>query len=402
MKLDPKIRRISAAILGGGYVCDRCLGRQFAKFMKSKDNSENGRKIRALLRADYSEGKIKADPSNFVSGPGGRAKQVECLRCTLCENVLERLGELSDKPVSELTKMTFGSFMIGVRMSDSLIMNEEALWERTGIKYCEPLKAEISRELAELVSRRTKVKPDHDKPDVIITFDVGKWTVEIFLNPIFVYGEYKKFSRGLPQTSSPGYRQTVQDIIARPLMRATGGGSHILHAQGREDKEARCLVWRPFVLEIKRPKRRKLDLKKIRSEINRSAKVKVSKLRLSGRKEIAAIKSETPFKLYRVLVEFENPVESADAIGKLAGSIRQRTPWRLLGQKPDKTKHKKIKSIKWKRINKKRYQIVISAESGLYLHELVTGDGGRTKPSVSELLGNQAKIKEFDLVGLED
>jgi tRNA pseudouridine synthase 10 len=73
-----------------------------------------------------------------------------------------------------------------------------------------------------------------------------------------------------------------------------------------------------------------------------------------------------------------------------------------LGGKPDRVKHKKVKSIKWKRINSKRYQFDIIAESGLYLNELVTGDGGRTKPSVSQLLENSGKIKEFDLIGLED
>ncbi len=287
-------------------------------------------------------------------------------------------------------------------MPDLLVMTEESLWEKTGLKYCEPIKAEISRELASIISKATSAKPDQNRPDVVITFDVGRGIFEIFSNPVFVYGKYKKFSRGLPQTSSPAYGQAVEDIISRPLMKATLGKSHVLHAQGREDKEARCLAWRPFVLEIKQPKRRRPDLRRIKEEINRGAKVKVSGLRFSGRKEVAEIKSKNPFKTYRMIVDFDAPVENPDALGTLAGAVRQRTPWRLLGQKPDKAKHKKVKSIQWKRINTERYQIVITAESGLYLHEFVTGDGGRTDPSVSKVLGSQARIREFDLVGLED
>jgi tRNA pseudouridine synthase 10 len=379
MKNEREIRSVSEKIINFGCVCDACLGRQFAKLLKAGTNIERGRQARGII---------------------GTAVKNE--KCALCENLMAELCVTMKMPLEELKKMDFRTFMIGVRMSDSLVMKEEALWEKTGIKYCESIKAEISRELSRLVTKATGKKQDQERPDVIIMFDAGKRSTEIFSNPLFVYGEYRKFSRGLPQTSSRQFKQSVEDIIAKPLMKATGGSAHVLHAQGREDRGARCLAWRPFVLEIKQPLKRKFSPRSMLTAINRSHKVKVAKLRLSDRKEVAKIKAKNPFKIFRVVVDFEKSVENPERLKSLACAIKQRTPSRILGAKPDRTKHKKVKSIKWKRINSKRYQFDIIAESGLYLNELVTGDGGRTKPSVSQLLENSGKIKEFDLIGLED
>jgi len=379
------IKEAAVKLLSSGYVCDNCLGRQFSKAVKGRHNMDKGRLVRRMLEKEG------------ISFPQNRAE-----KCMLCENFFTGLGGLVNKKLKGLNKMDLGTFMVGVRMSDSLVMNEESLWEKTGAKYSESIKADISWQLSEIIKKKTGAKIDHEKPDVLIIFDVQKMAFEVSSNPVFVYGKYKKFSRGLQQTSSHRYKDSVEDIIAKPIMKATRGEAHLLHALGREDREARCLVWRPFVIEIKQPIRRRLNLKEIARAINASRKVKVAGLRLSGRDEIAKIKSEKPYKIFRAIVDFENPVAEIGKLKKLVGTIKQRTPSRVLGRKPDKTKHKKVKSIKWKRINTKRYQIELSVESGLYLHELITGDAGRTTPSVSQVLKNSAKIKEFDLIGLED
>lgn len=386
MQLGHETMDIAVRMLSCGHACDSCLGRQFAKLkaIKGRPNAERGKIIRSLVAKKY---KVIAECKNG--------------KCFVCEGLLDKLPEFSKEAMQKLKKMDFATFMVGIRMSDALVMNEETLWEKIGVKYSEPIKAEISRELIKAISKKTHKKANPDRPDILITFDLQRNGAEIFASPLLVYGEYKKFVRGLPQTSSPLYRQTVQDIIAKPFMKASKGSSHVLHALGREDKEARCLAWRPFVLEIKQPQKRKLNLKKIAAEINKNAKVKVAKLRVSGRKEVAAIKSKNPYKIYRVIVDFEKPVDNIELVKRLAGMIKQRTPSRVMGRKGDRTKHKKVKSIRWKRINSKRYQFDITAESGLYLNELVTGDEGRTRPSVSHVLGNRARIKEFDLIGLE-
>ena len=157
-----------------------------------------------------------------------------------------------------------------------------------------------------------------------------------------------------------------------------------------------------FILELKQPAKRKVDMERIKKEINMRKKIKVRGLRISDKNGVSLLKSKRPFKVYRVVVDFEKKVDKAENVKKLVGVIKQRTPKRVLTSKPDKTKNKKVKSIKWKMVNNKRYLFEIIAESGMYLKELVSGDSGRTNPSISKVLGNQAKVREFDLIGIED
>ncbi len=387
------IEETAIKILSLGYVCDSCLGRQFTKLLSGYSNRERGKTIRKFLAMEYEAGKIKADPSNFAKGKE---------KCVVCEDLFDNLPKISDKILKTSRSMEFETFLIGVKMSDSLVMNEETLWEKMGMKYSEPIKSEISRELGKMIIERTGKRIDHKKPDVIIIFDIQNEGTEIFSNSLFVYGEYKKFVRGLPQTHSPRYKQTVQDIMARPFMKVTFASSHTLHALGREDKDARCLVWRPFILEIKQPIRRKMNLKEIKKQINIRKGVKVRGLRISDKEEVSRLKSKRPYKVYKVVADFDKKVEKIEKVKKLVGVIKQRTPKRVLTSKPEKTKNKKVKSIKWKRINNKRYLFEIKTESGLYIKELISGDSGRTNPSISKILGNHANVKEFDLIGLED
>ena len=45
--------------------------------------------------------------------------------------------------------------------------------------------------------------------------------------------------------------------------------------------------------------------------------------------------------------------------------------------------------------------IIIEAEAGTYIKELVSGDGGRTKPSLSDLAGQRIQIRELDVIEIE-
>ena len=43
------------------------------------------------------------------------------------------------------------------------------------------------------------------------------------------------------------------------------------------------------------------------------------------------------------------------------------------------------------------YEFEIKGEAGLYVKELVTGDDGRTQPSISSLVG-EASVKQLDVI----
>jgi tRNA pseudouridine synthase 10 len=293
--------------------------------------------------------------------------------------------------------MEFRTFLVGSILSTELVSNEESLWEDIGIEHCESIKSELNRELGKLVHDRVKKEHDPKNPDITVILNLDKDRIDLQVSSLYVKGEYRKLVRGLPQTKWDKYDETVEDIMAAPFMIATGGDGHSLHGSGREDIDALCLDGRPFVLEIKNPVKRNVDLKKMASAIKKTKKVEVSNLRITERKEVAKVKGLALDKTYRALVEFSKPVKDIDKLKELAGVIKQRTPQRVEHRRADKIRKREVLAISWKRINNKSFELLIKGEAGLYIKELVSGDDGRSEPSVAGLLKNPAKVKELDV-----
>jgi len=87
-------------------------------------------------------------------------------------------------------------------------------------------------------------------------------------------------------------------------------------------------------------------------------------------------------------------------IKSIIGTVRQKTPTRVLHRRSDKIRKRDVKDAKVKYINKRMFQLTVRCEAGLYIKELITGDNGRTKPSVSEILGCNCKFKDLDVLNI--
>jgi tRNA pseudouridine synthase 10 len=204
------------------------------------------------------------------------------------------------------------------------------------------------------------------------------------------------------------YPESVEELIAAPLLDVSGSVKSSFHASGREDIDARMLgEGRPFVIELTKPKRRFFDLKEIEERINAYAKgkVEVSNLHFTDKDVVRKLKrAESAQKEYRVLMEFEKEIKTSDIRlleEKLTGlTVKQRTPLRVLHRRADMTREKHIYEVKVKKLSPKRAEMKIRCEGGLYVKELVTGDEGRTTPSVSEILGIQAKPIKLDVLNV--
>jgi tRNA pseudouridine synthase 10 len=204
------------------------------------------------------------------------------------------------------------------------------------------------------------------------------------------------------------YPESVEELVGTPLLEVTCGAKVSFHASGREDIDARMLGdGRPFVIEVMKPKRRFLDLKKLEGIINAYAKgkVEVSKLRFADKTVVRRLKGgETAQKEYHVIIEFENEIGSKDlhiVEGKLANvMIKQKTPLRVLHRRADLTREKYIYEVKVKKLSPKRAEMKVKCQGGLYVKELVTGDEGRTTPNVSEILKNRAKPMKLDVLNV--
>ncbi|MBI1971719.1 MAG: tRNA pseudouridine(54/55) synthase Pus10 [Candidatus Aenigmarchaeota archaeon] len=408
-------------IMKAGYICDHCLGRQFAQLTKGTTNAVRGKAVKDIFAFEADAGsKIDIDETNiwaydFRNAKIKKGKQKPV--CKICGNFFDNLGSVAKKAANRLSKFEYENFVVGTKVSGAVASNEEILWEEIGAEHCEPIKAEINRELGKLIEKTTGKKAEFDNPDVLILFDMDKGDVEIKPSQIWVYGLYQKLVRGIPQTKWPCrhcngkgckqckfkgkmYATSVEEIIAKPLLRAFDSQSSSMHGAGREDIDARCLGWRPFVMELQNPVKRKIQLPKLEREINRDKRVKVKLVKFCDKETARKIKAARLTKTYRVVVEFEKPIKRGDIskILKIKSLIKQRTPARVAHRRADLVRERRILRMTGKAISGKRAEFLIKTEAGMYVKELVTGDDGRTEPSFTGVTNNKAKVKALDVV----
>lgn len=390
-------------------LCDHCLGRLYSGLLTGMTNEERGIAIRKYVammidakKVDYSN----MDLSNFHGfkfrcglKPGKKQK------CWLCSNLFDDLEKMADKAIKKTKGLEFKTFLVGSRVSGDVLNREEKLWEITSIEFVESIKSEINRELGKMLEKILDKQVDFKKPDILIIADFVKG-IQIQINSLYVLGYYKKLKRGIPQSKwgTPGkYKTSVQEIVAKPFMEATKGKGNSFHGCGREDIDARCLDWRPFVIEIEEPRKREIGLRKMQIRINRGSKIKVKILRFCDKNVVRRIKTEGGDKTYRVTVKFSKSVQKKDLrkLKSLKGTISQRTPTRVAHRRADLIRKRTVREIKYRYINSKKIELKVRTSAGLYVKELVTGNNGRTIPSVSQVLGVEATPKDLDVIGIQ-
>ncbi len=417
MKLEEKIIEVFR-----NPICDNCAGRGLADLLSGFDNSERGRVLRMYVAFLLDSGeKLDVDLSNFY-GIKFRNVKIEAKKpgkCKVCKNFFsEKLDFLVQSVVKKLKDIEFDTFLVGTIPSDEMLNEEEKINEVFGIEFSEPIKSEINRELGKRIEKTTSKKFNLKNPDVLIVDDLNTDTIRIQVKSLYIHGKYQKLVRGIPQTkwicsrcNGKGctfckgegklYKTSIQEIIESPVLKATGSKKSSFHGSGREDIDARNLDWRPFVIELIKPLKRKINLKEIGKKINKSKKVKVKGLEFVMKDLIRKLKTDRIDKTYLVDAEFKNKID-----GKLLKNLKsmtkepilQKTPLRVAHRRANKTRKRHVKKFSYKIIGSKRMQFKVRAESGLYIKELITGDEGRTQPNVSELINNKVKKLSLDVI----
>jgi len=204
------------------------------------------------------------------------------------------------------------------------------------------------------------------------------------------------------------YPESVEELIGGPLQKEAQGEDIAIHGAGREDVDARMLgPGRPFVIEVKKPKKRSLNLSKLVKAINKRAagKVKFSHLHFVNKEYVRQLKEpEAAEKVYRVIVEFDKPVENKD-LSKIRQqlpnvTVHQQTPSRVLHRRADLVREKHIYEAHVKRLTPNRIELKLRCQGGLYIKELISGDGGRTIPNVADIVGIRATPLELDVLNV--
>lgn len=397
-----------------GYICDNCLGRQFAQLLSNTNNKKRGMILRHFFAFILDFYPVNVDLRNFLTFVFRNEKirsQLEKMKqekkknvCYVCKNFFteENIKKWKDLVLKEIKKsnIEFRSYAVGTRLSEEIANSEEDLWENIGIDLCEPIKTEINRLIGKEIEKELKIKANLQYPDVVILLNLESEEVSIRINPLFIYGEYQKLVRGIAQTKSKRYENSVEEIIAKPLLKMTKGIKTKFHGAGREDVDARCLGWRPFVIEIIKPKKRYINLKTLEDEVNKTKEVRIRKLRFTNVKEARELKEARHDKEYRIIVVCDKEINKNDLkkLKSLERVISQRTPLRVIKRRGDKLRKRVVKKIKAKLLSKNSFELIVRCEAGLYVKELVSGDNGRTRPSVSEILNCNCKPTELDVI----
>ena len=424
-------------------LCDNCLGRQFALLGHGLENKERGEAVKLLLFMEATEMTIANEKSaqallRTLATNGallaasetlqtqkkriGRAKQ-----CYLCEGRTKETEKLAEKAASLLTKYEFTTFLVGVKLPSSIEEREDELKAKFDLNFSESLRNELSRTIGKAVSMLTGKEPELKRPDIAVIINPYTEQITLQVNPLHIAGRYKKLARGISQSrwfcrschgkgcercnwTGKMYAESVEEFIASPTLELTEGETAILHGAGREDIDARMLGrGRPFIIEVKAPKKRFIDLKALEKTINEraSAKVEVRGLRPADKELVRRLKKgETSQKTYHVIVDLDRPV-SDDELKNLENTLReltihQQTPRRVLHRRADRVREKYIYEAKVTRLTPDRVRLKVKCQGGLYVKELVTGDEGRTKPNVAEILGTRATPSELDVLEVRE
>ncbi len=392
-------------ILAYGELCDHCLGRFFGKRSHGLTNEERGRGLRVAhaLRENV--------PFRPHEGT-----------CWICHDLFAGIGTWADRVVRAFSGVEYSTFLIGTRVPPLMAESEELVWSDLALEGPEPLKSEVNREVGKAVGTITGKEADLAHPDVVAILDLARDTVEMEIAPLFFRGRYRKLERGIPQTRWPCrvchgagcercgftgkmYPDSVEELIGRTAVEFFQAADAVLHGAGREDIDARMLgSGRPFVMEMVAPRKRSVDLAALEEGVNAAAAGRVG-ISIDGwatRKEVETLKSEKAHKRYRISVEIEGGIaqkELEEALDRLRGQVvSQQTPARVVHRRADRIRERRVVDARVAGQEDGMFFLDVVGEAGLYVKELVSGDGGRTRPSLAGLLGRPARVIHLDVL----
>ncbi len=400
---DNNILKTVEKILFKYNLCDNCLGRLFSRAKKNSLNQEIGN----ILRKKTGLKKIKP------------------LNCELCQGLSVEVKHFYNLILDSLIDYEFNTFLIGCKIDEDIIEKENEIVTFTKSEYFESIKNELNRNIGIKIEKKLNKLVDFKKPDIMVIIDTSFYVIKLQIASLFIYGRYKKFTRDMPQTkwfckicygkgcrkcnySGKIYDKSVEELISKEILKFTKGTNESFHGAGREDVDVRMLGnGRPFVIEIKNPKVRSINLKDLKKIINNSNKniIQVDKLRFSDRDEIARIKNAGFRKKYRVVIKSDSILNN-EKLKKVTSSlldsnINQITPSRVAHRRADMVRQKHIYNCIVEKVKDTMAVLSLEAESGTYIKELVTGDNGRTKPSISEIIGSPCKVIKLDVIGIK-
>lgn len=388
-------------------LCDRCLGRRLI----GAAGAEAQRKV-AVEKRTWPE--------------------VAEAACPVCEGAFADSAKWLACALEAAKPYQFATFQVGTKFPGPCEGLEKEVSKAMGQeKVGETIRTEANRWLAAAITAATGAKTSPEgTPDLVLDVDTRYWSATAEANAVFVKGRYNKLRRDIPQTHWPcrrcegkgcwqcndtgvTYAESVEDAIGEPAEPLFGAKGFSFHGAGREDIDALMLgTGRPFILELRGPRRRTANLAELERRINAATAgsgVAVRELRMADKAEVAATKEGEYGKEYVAHCLADAPLSRAAveaAAASLTGAmLDQRTPDRVSHRRADLVRKRAVHKVTVEAMAadpSPRFSLRVHAASGTYIKEMVSGDEGRTTPSFTQLAGVPTKVEFLDVVAILD
>lgn len=401
------------AVMDEGPICDGCLGRRFAALSHGLTCRERGEALRVTVAMEDNEPYDAPEPDE----------------CWVCDGAFSGFDAWAERAASAVDEYEFETFLVGTRVPPLVEENESLLNDLCSDEHAASFSSEFNREVGKRFGEKTDATVEFEHPDVTVTLDLRRDEVEFDVRSVYFYGRYRKLERGIAQTEwgcydcdgtgtvggedcetcdGSGYivDESVEELLRPAFLSAMDGAAATLHGAGREDVDALMLGdGRPFVMEVESPRVRDVDTEALQRDANERAdgKVEVRELKRVGGDAVERVKSLSASKRYRARVSFSSEVtqdELDDALEALVGSVEQRTPSRVDRRRADKVREREVYEATGE-MSDTEATVELHTEGGTYVKELVSGDEGRTEPSLAGELGVGATVEELDVLAVE-
>jgi tRNA pseudouridine synthase 10 len=425
-------------------LCDACLGRLLRPRGGAREDKERGSEVKSL---------ILSETKHLLNGPRrgealpilrnlARSGDLEALQlaellaapidksaqCTVClgkftDEVLEKVAA---KAAESSSIYELDNFLVGAHVPGHIASIEERIISEMALTDAETLRKEICREVGRRLETLLGKPVNFASPDILFKVDIFTGEAEVKPAPLYISGRYLKNQPNIPQTpwycsrcwgggceicgfTGRNYPDSVAEYVAGPAMKLSGALGYKFHAAGREDVDVEVKgLGRPFILELIQPRRRGIDLELLKRQIAEfsGGKVEVDDLAPARRSYLKLLKSEVEgaVKQYRAVVRFESPV-TIDGLKlletRLDGAvISQMTPTRVLKRRGERLRKRRIHRVAALQTDPYTAEFLIISDGGLYVKELIHGDGGRTRPSFSEIVANRPVEIRLEFLGI--
>lgn len=374
-----KIIPIANQILKKYELCDNCLGRLFSKQLHISSNKLLGKKLNKNLTSTK--------------------------KCYICKNLFDNLNHFLKLMLDMSATYSFLSFSVGAMIKPSIVDRDDSIRSKYKLKGIDSIKTDISRELRNLFSRKTKKIIDLLDPDVTFIINLKDESCQLRSKSLSLSGRYVKTLRGISQKqkscencSGKGCRicnfhgisefDSVEGIISQFLFKKIGGTIAKFTWIGGEDKSSLVLgTGRPFFVKIQNPHKRNFKLTSVIFDF-----LKITNLKFVP---------ESPKKSFKFNSSIKAKISTDDKIDsknlKKLKDLQKNSI--VVYEKSGKRSEKKIFSIKYKKNSSNNFTLFIKAEGGLPIKRFVNGDD--VSPGISQILNTSCKCQEFDFLDIE-